>query len=86
MAHLIFFSLSLTGIVDLWYDHVEYAIITHRRNHRVVKSSDAKAFTMLEIQIAFYILCIGFASSCSVFICELYVHKRKHSEVFEFVH
>lgn len=74
------------GIVDLWYDHVEYALITHRRYHRMAKSDEAKAFTLVDMQTAFYILFIGLMLSCIVFIGELYVHRRKRYKPFEFVH
>lgn len=79
-------EICFAGIVDLWYEHVEYALITHRRYHRIFKSNEAQAFTMDDMQTAFYILCIGLGFSCIVFICELYVYKRKQNQPFEFVH
>lgn len=74
------------GIVNLWYEHVEYALITNRRFHRIFKSDEAQAFTIVDMQTAFYILCIGLCFSCLVFIGELYIHKRKQKQPFAFVH
>lgn len=78
------------GIINLWYNHVEYAIITHRRYHRTsIKTDDAEAFTMVDMQTAFYILFIGLCISTAVFIAELIIHRRQQCEkshYFEFVH
>lgn len=75
------------GIVKLWYNHVEYTLITYQRyHHDAYKSNEAQAFTMVDMQTAFYILCIGLGCSCIVFMYELYTHKREQSQPFEFVH
>lgn len=78
--------LNFTGFVELWYNHLEYAIITHRRYHRMAKSDEAQAFTMVDMQTAFYILCIGLSIGTFVFIGELYIHHRRQTKPFEFVH
>lgn len=77
----------LIGIIDLWYDHVEFAIKTNKRYHRTQLSSDeAKAFKLADMQTAFYILFIGLFVSTLVFIGELIIYKHKKHTPFKFVH
>lgn len=51
----------------------------------MAKSDEAQAFTMDDMQTAFYILFIGLTLSCFVFVGELYAHRRKQNHPFQFV-
>lgn len=67
---------SISGLLQEWYDQVEYAIIIQRRFHRQKKSEHAKAFTLIDMQTVFYILCIGLALCVLIFVGELFIHRR----------
>lgn len=66
---------QFSGLLEEWYDQVEHAIIIQRRFHRQKKSEHAKAFTLIDMQTVFYILCIGLAVCILVFLGELYVNR-----------
>lgn len=51
-----------------------------------MSSDEAQAFSLVDMQTAFYILFIGLAVSTLVFIGELIVYKHKKFVPFEFVH
>lgn len=65
-----------SGLLDQWYESVENAIISHKRFHRRSKPITIQAFTLVDMQTAFYILCFGLLGCCIVFVIELYCSHR----------
>lgn len=78
-----FLLVSLLGLLELWYNQVEHAIITYRRFHRMSRSDEAIAFTLVDMQTAFYICIIGQLICCCVFIIELIVFRHKKRNQFQ---
>lgn len=55
---------------------MENAIITHTRYHRTVNDEPLQAFTLIDMQTAFFILSFGLFGSWCVFIGELYTNRN----------
>lgn len=74
---LLFPSAYSSGIIEFWYEQIEYAIKINIRYHRTRMPSDtAKAFKLADMQTAFYILFIGLVVSTLVLMGECIVARR----------
>lgn len=83
----VIWNLILIGITNLWFKHVEYAIILDRKIHySALTLNDAKPFNIYDVKSAFYILFIGMLFSTIIFVGELIIHKRNEVPPFQFVH
>lgn len=56
---------------------MENAIITQTRFHRQINEDPLQAFTLIDMQTAFYILGFGLLGCLCVFIGELYIYRRQ---------
>lgn len=63
--------------MTFWYEYVEYAITTHRRYTRILARSDQRGLTLVDLQIAFFMLFIGLSMASLLLGIELFIHKRK---------
>lgn len=68
------------GLLHVWYEELENAIISHTRLHRPSMPSRFQAFTLVDVQTAFYILGFGLLGCFLVFLAELYVMHRTRSK------
>lgn len=66
------------GFITFWYDFIEYAITTHRRYTRLITRNDQDALSLIDLQIAFFILFVGLSLASFLFIFEIIVcgHKK----------
>jgi hypothetical protein len=70
MALLMF---AQAGLINKWYEDVKNAIITHHIYRDRVYEDRLKVFSVTDVQIAFFILIMGYVVSGIVFIVELIV-------------
>lgn len=68
-------NIILTGFVTFWYDYIEYAITTHRRYIRSMLQNEQHGLSLIDLQIAFFILFIGLLMASILFIVEIAVYR-----------
>lgn len=63
---------SFTGFLQLWYDQVENAFVMHSLYSQPIQPSKLgkQAFSLTDMQTAFYILIIGYLIALTVFVAE----------------
>lgn len=64
--------------MNIWYAQVENAIITVTRYHRQMNEEPIQAFTLIDMQTAFYILGIGLFGCLCIFSGEIYYYRKYH--------
>lgn len=65
------------GLVAFWYDYIEYAITTHRRYIRLLLQNEQHGLSLIDLQIAFFILSIGLVMASILFVIEIAVYRYK---------
>lgn len=68
------------GFVTFWYDYIEHAITTHRRYIRLLLQNEQHGLSLIDLQIAFFILFIGLLTSLILFVIEIAVYRYKKRE------
>lgn len=68
---IFWFNWLCIGFLDKWFDEVESALIRMKRK-QPKEGRIYSAFTLDNIQVAFYALAIGWTISFFVFLMELY--------------
>lgn len=69
------------GFLTFWYEYIEYSIITQHRRTQLIKKNAQNSLTLIDLQIAFFILFIGFSFAFLLFCIEIFIYKfkqRKH--------
>jgi hypothetical protein len=69
------------GLINKWYEDIEYAIITHHIYRDLVYEDGFKVFSVTDVQISFFILIIGHIVSSIVFVIELIVDRMQSRKV-----
>lgn len=72
------------GFITFWYNFIEYAITTHRRYTRIMTRTDKGALTLVDLQIAFFILFFGLFLAFLLLLIELIAHKRRKNQTFKY--
>lgn len=66
------------GFVTFWYDYIEYAITTHRRFIRLMLQNEQRGLSLIDLQIAFFILFIGLMMALILLVIEIAVYQYKN--------
>lgn len=72
------------GFVTFWYDYIEYAITTHRRYTRLVTRDDQESLSLIDLQIAFFILFIGLFFAFVLFIIKLVIYNYRQTKLIKY--
>lgn len=68
------------GFVTFWYDYIECAITTHRRYKRLILQNQQHRLSLIDLQIAFFILFIGLMMALTLFVFEIAFYRYKNRE------
>lgn len=60
--------------MTFWYEYIEYAVTTHRRYTRLLARNDQRGLTLVDLQIAFFMLFIGLILAAILFAFELFIY------------
>lgn len=63
--------------MTFWYDYIEYAITTHHRFTRMMIQKEQDGLSLIDLQIAFFILFIGFVMAFGLFVIEIAIYRYK---------
>lgn len=65
------------GFVSFWHNFIEYGITTHRRYIPLTTIDDQGPLSLIDLQIAFFILFIGFCFSFLLLFAEILIHRHQ---------
>lgn len=73
------------GLISFWYNYIEYAITTYRSYTRMSARIDKGALTLIDLQIAFFILFIGQGVAVLLFVAELLFRNRRTTKTTKYI-
>lgn len=69
--------------MTFWYDFIEYTITTHRRYTRLMTRTDQASLSLIDVQIAFFILFIGLCLASILFMMEIFYSLTRKDKLFK---